>query len=116
MTSDHFCSLALTLPDTEEAAHMGHPDFRVRGKIFASLDSPKPGFGMVKLAPKDQATFLKSHPDIFTPATGAWGAAGATHIQLGRGGVDKATLTAALQAAWRNVAPKTLVKAFEDGE
>ena len=113
MSPQNFRTLALTLPDTEEGSHMGHPDFRVRGKIFASLDSPGPGFGMVKLAPKDQAAFLKSHPDIFTPATGAWGAAGATHIQLGRGGVDKQTLAAALQAAWRNVAPKTLVKAFD---
>lgn len=113
MTPDHFRTLALTLPDTEEAAHMGHPDFRVRGKIFASLNSPAEGWGMVKLAPTDQAAFLKSHPDIFTPAKGAWGAAGATHIKLGRGGVNKSTLAAALQAAWRNTAPKSLVKAFD---
>lgn len=108
MTADGFRSLALDVPDTEEGEHMGHADFRVRGKVFASLDAPKPGWGMVKLTPQQQGEFMREEPDVFVPAAGAWGARGATLVQLK--GVGKAVLKRAIVAAWRNTAPKRLVE------
>jgi len=110
MTPEDFRRIALDLPETEERSHMDHPDFRVKGKIFATLGAPDAGWGMVKLKPDEQARLMKSNPDVFVPASGAWGKGGATHVRLGRGGVDKATLRAALLAAWRNVAPRRLVE------
>jgi hypothetical protein len=81
MTPEDFRELALAMPDAVEMAHMGHPDFRVKGKIFASL-CPKDGWGMVKLTPEQQAAFLRSAPETFTPANGAWGRNGATIVTL----------------------------------
>jgi hypothetical protein len=110
MTADDFRSLALSFPETVEAAHMGHPDFRVRGKIFATL-GPKADWGMVKLTPDEQALFLRSEPDVFRPASGAWGRQGATLIQLAD--ADEASVRQALLAAWRNTAPKRLAKEYD---
>ena len=117
MNADDFRRIALGLPDAVEGEHMAHPDFRIRkpgglgkGKIFATLDAPEKGWGMVKLTPQQQRRLLKSHPGIFKPASGAWGAAGATHVRLGRGGVNKKTLLAALLMAWCNTAPKKMVE------
>jgi hypothetical protein len=107
MTADEFRDLALSLPEAAEAAHMGHPDFRVRGKIFATL-GPNEDWGMVKLTPDEQAIFVRTEPDVFQPVKGAWGRRGCTHICL-----EKATETAVRQAiiaAWRNMAPKGLSK------
>ena len=67
MTADEFRSLALSLPEAAESAHMDHPDFRVRGKIFATL-GPKEEWGMVKLTPEQQATFLRTEPEVYHPA------------------------------------------------
>lgn len=89
---------------------MDHPDFRVRGKIFATLGYPDAGWGMVKLDRAGQKVVVDEHPGIFVPAAGAWGTGGATLVKLGRGGVDSKTLRAAIRAAWRNVAPKRLVE------
>ena len=79
MTADKFRSLALSLPEVSESAHMGHPDFRVSGKIFATL-GPDEDWGMVKLKPDEQASFIRAEPDIFRPASGAWGRRGSTII------------------------------------
>jgi hypothetical protein len=111
MTADEFRSLALDLPEATESAHMGHPDFRVRKKIFATLDSPDKGWGMVKLTPEQQERVLKAEPDVFMPAAGAWGARGCTHVHLAS--ASKKTVRAALAAAWRNVAPKLLAQEHE---
>ena len=54
MTEEQFRSIALSLPETSESAHMCHPDFRVGGKIFATL-WPAAGWAMVKLTPEQQA-------------------------------------------------------------
>src|SRR5437588_7420931 len=81
MTTEEFRSLALSFPEAAEAAHMDHPDFRVRGKIFATL-GPDGLWGMVKLTPDQQATFLRTEPNVFQPAGGAWGRRGATIIRL----------------------------------
>jgi hypothetical protein len=86
---------------------MDHPDFRVRGKIFATL-GPKEEWGMVKLTPEQQATFLRTEPEVYHPASGAWGRRGATIVRLKH--ADAASVRQALTLAWRNTAPKRLIK------
>jgi hypothetical protein len=107
MTAKDFRQIALSLPETEERAHMAHPDFRVAGKIFATLGYPDKSCGMVKLSPEDQHYFTKDHPETFVPVKGAWGRGGATSVHLMA--AKKAILTKAMQAAWRNTAPKGVV-------
>jgi hypothetical protein len=107
VTADGFRALALRLPETTEQAHMGHPDFRVRSRIFATL-GPNDAWGMVKLAADDQASFVQAQPTVFEPFRGAWGRQGATRVHLAA--ADAATVRRALAAAWRNVAPKGLVR------
>lgn len=89
---------------------MNHPDFRVHGKVFATLDSPKAGWGMVRLTPEDQQRLARAQPDVFMPAKGAWGTAGCTHVKLGAGGVCKRDLILAMLAAWKNTAPAAMVR------
>jgi hypothetical protein len=72
MTANRFRKLALALPETVEQSHMGHPDFRVGGKIFASL-GPDEDWGMVRLTPEEQASYVRTDADAFTPFKGAWG-------------------------------------------
>jgi hypothetical protein len=110
VTADEFRSLALSLPEAAEASHMDHPDFRVRGKIFATL-GPDESWGMVKLTPDQQATFLRTEPGAFQPASGAWGRRGATIVRLAD--ADAASVRQALIAAWRNTAPKRLVQEYD---
>ena len=105
MTSNDFRRYALGLPGVVEAEHMGHPDFRVGGKIFASLGYPNAEWGMVKLAPNDQQAFVRNSPDSFVVVKGAWGRAGATNVQLAS--VASASLRKALSAAWNFTVPKT---------
>jgi hypothetical protein len=95
------------MPEAIESEHMAHPDFRVGGKIFATLGYPDQGHGMVNLPPEEQARWLRSHPKVFFPAKGAWGKQGSTTVQLAL--VDKETLERVLELAWRNKAPKHLL-------
>jgi hypothetical protein len=104
LTADDSRRLALSFPETSEAAHMNHPDFRVRGKIFATLGYPDDTCGMVKLAPKEQKAFVKAEPAIFVPVKGAWGRSGSTNVRL------SAAMRRALAAAWRAAAPKDLAE------
>jgi hypothetical protein len=97
MTSAAFRKLALRLPDAEERAHLGHPDFRVGGRVFATLGYPGRGWAMVKLRPDEQAAFLAMRPDIFVPVKGKWGEQGATSVNLRR--ATAAAAAAALRAA-----------------
>ena len=108
MTANDFRKLALALPETEERQHMNHPDFRVAGKIFATLGYPDKSRGMVKLSPEDQHNFSKDFPEAFIPVKGAWGRRGATSVILKAARKD--ALLKAIQAAWRNTAPKRLLK------
>ena len=87
---------------------MGHPDFRVNGKIFATLGYPDDEHGVVILPPAEQARFVAAHPDAFAPATGAWGTRGATEVTLAK--VRGPRLHSALALAWRKRAPKQLIK------
>jgi hypothetical protein len=106
VTANDFRHAALALPETAENAHMDHPDFRVCGKIFATLGYPAKGWGMVKLTPEQQHYYSKDYPDVFVPVKGTWGCRGATSVQLKT--VNKETLRKAIKAAWRNTAPKRL--------
>ena len=113
MTEASFRKLALSFPQAVESAHMGHPDFRVGGRIFATLQ-PREGRAMVKLTPEQQAQFVRAEPAVFVPVSGGWGRRGATNILLKK--ATKAHSAAALNQAWLNVAPRKLVEEFEAGE
>ncbi|HTH47627.1 MAG TPA: MmcQ/YjbR family DNA-binding protein [Candidatus Limnocylindria bacterium] len=104
MTADTFRRLALALPGAAESAHMNHPDFRVGGKIFATLGYPDGSWGMIKLAPAQQAEFLLRAPKMFQPVRGAWGRQGSTNVHLPSARV--AVVREAMAAAWRNLAPQ----------
>ena len=106
-TPSDFRRLALSLPQTEERKHMNHPDFRVAGKIFATLAYPNKQFAMVKLTPLQQEDFVKSYPAVFNPCNGSWGRKGATSVLLAK--ANKRVLKEAILAAWRNHAPSELV-------
>ena len=111
MTPDQFRELALALPEAVEGSHMGHADFRVGGKIFATLGYPDADHGAVTLPPEDQAYFVKAHSAVFTPANGAWGKAGSTIVRLAK--ANRKAVEAALEAAWRKRAPERLTKEAE---
>jgi len=106
VTAKEFRKIVLSLPETEERSHMNHPDFRVAGKIFATLGYPDKTRAMVKLSPENQHNFSKDYPDAFIPVKGAWGRRGATTVYLKT--AKKEALTKAIQAAWHNTAPKRL--------
>ena len=111
MTADEFRSLALSLPEAVEDAHMGHPDFRVRGKIFATLE-PDEDWGMVKLTPELQASFVRTDSDVFQPFRGAWGRRGCTKVCLAA--AQEQTVRQAMIEAWRNTAPKRLAQEYNE--
>jgi hypothetical protein len=106
VTAAEFRRLALSFPETIEGSHMGHADFRVRGKIFASL--PFEGHGMVKLHPADQTHFVDPETETFMPAAGTWGRQGSTIVKLKM--VSKDDVKDSLQKAWRNVVPKPKIQ------
>ena len=99
MKAPDFRRIALTLEGAEEGSHMGAADFRVGGRIFATLASQKEGYGNLMLTPELQAEFVGEAPDIFVPIHGGWGRMGMTHIRLAKANED--VLTGALQAAWK---------------
>jgi hypothetical protein len=104
MTADDFRRLALSFPDAAEGSHMGHPDFRVHGKIFATLHYPDKNWGMVKLPPDEQQTFVHAQPEVFVPVKGAWGRQGSTSVRLEA--ADASTLGQALGMAWQSASAK----------
>src|SRR5262249_39351929 len=106
-TAGDFRRISLGLPQTEQRRHMNHPDFRVAGKIFATLGYPNKEGGMVKLTPLQQEEFVEAHPRAFKPVNGAWGRKGCTSVLLAKAG--KRALKEAILAAWRNYAPSQLV-------
>ncbi len=99
MTAADFRRIALSLEGAEESSHMGSPDFRVGGRIFATLASQKQGYGNLMLTPEQQADFVREMPELFLPVHGGWGRMGATHIRLAKATED--VLTGALRAAWQ---------------
>jgi hypothetical protein len=99
MTPDDFRRIALSLEGAEEGSHMGAADFRVGGRIFATLASQSKGYGNLMLTPEQQAAFVEEAPDIFLPIPGGWGRMGMTHIRLAAASED--VLEGALRTAWR---------------
>ena len=102
-SADDFRRIALSFPGAEEKGHMGHPDFRVGGKIFATLGSPDDEWGMASLLPEQQALAIEAEPGSFKPAAGAWGRGGSTLVKLDQ--VSDAWLERALDWAWAKRAP-----------
>ncbi len=98
MTPADFRRIALSLEGVEEGSHMGAADFRVGGRIFATLASQKEGYGNLKLTPEMQAQFVEELPEVFLPIHGGWGRMGMTHIRLKQANED--VLAGALRAAW----------------
>jgi hypothetical protein len=104
MTVDEFRKMALDIPTAIEGSHMHHPDFRIAGKIFASLGYPDRGWGMVKLTPDQQRAFIEKASKVFKPCSGAWGRQGHTNIYLPA--ANAGVVRTALDAAAKNVASK----------
>jgi len=110
MNAEAFRALALELPGVVEASHQGHADFRVRGKIFATLGYPDVGHGMVKLSSDEQAKRVRQFPGMFTTAKGAWGEQGSTLVKLEA--ATEAVVRSAVRLAWELlVREETTVKA-----
>jgi hypothetical protein len=101
---DLFRRIACGLPGAEESAHMGNPDFRVGGRIFATLSGQARGRGVLKLTIEQQAAFIAELPEVFEPVQGGWGRMGMTYIVLDR--ADEQTMRGALTTAHKNVASR----------
>jgi hypothetical protein len=106
-----FRKIALSLPETFEKSHVGHPDFRVKGgKIFATLDYPEKGFGVLVLTTDQQGELIGRYPEMFEPVKGAWGKRGSTQVLL-----EAATayvIESVMKIAWQNAAPAKLKRQF----
>jgi hypothetical protein len=105
---DRFRSIACGLPSAEESSHMGNPDFRVGGRIFATLSGQARGRGVLKLTVEQQAEFVAELPDVYEPVQGGWGRMGMTYIVLDR--ADEETMRGALATAHRNVESKNAAR------
>jgi len=99
MTGEDFRRLALSLEGVEESSHSGAADFRVGGRIFATLAAESEGLGNLMLTPEQQAQFVEEQPEVYLPIQGGWGRMGMTHIRLAE--ADEDMLRGALSAAWR---------------
>ena len=102
-----FRRIALSLEGAEESSHMGSPDFRVGGRIFATLSLEREGYGVLLLTPEQQTGMVEDEPRVFSAVPGGWGRQGATRVYLA--GVAPDVLEAGLRAAWRRKAPKRLL-------
>lgn len=108
MTPAGFRRLALALPEATEGSHFGNADFRVGGKIFATLSLEREGFGVLLLTLEQQAGMVEDAPEIFSPVPGGWGRQGSTRVRLAKVAPD--VLEGALRIAWRRRAPKRLLR------
>jgi len=100
MNAKDFKRIALSLEGAEEGSHMGAIDFRVGGRIFATLAHVKQGYGNLMLTPEQQAAFVHELPEAFLPIAGGWGRMGMTHIRLAEANED--VMMGALRTAWQN--------------
>ena len=103
MTAEDFRRITLALDGAVEKSHMGHPDFRVNGRIFATLDAQEE-WGVVMLAPEEQREFIREAKKVFVPAAGAWGRQGCTRIHLAD--ADEPTVRSAVITAWERIKQK----------
>jgi hypothetical protein len=104
MTSGDFRRIALAIEGAEERSHMQHPDFRVHGKIFATLNHPDAKWGMIKLNPAQQREYILAEPEVYVPVSGAWGLKGCTNVRLAK--AEKESVREAMLAASANLAKK----------
>jgi hypothetical protein len=104
VTANRFRRIAVRLDGVVESAHHSHPDFRVGGRIFATLGYPDSKWGMVNLTPEQQRTWVADHPDAFVPVNGKWGEQGSTNVRLSA--VTEEALGEALTLAWQNAAER----------
>lgn len=109
MTAEDFRKIALSMPEAAAGAHHGHADFRVAGKIFATLSLEDEGYGVLLLNEEQQADLVKDEPEIFSPVPGGWGKKGSTRVNLAS--VTPDILEGAIRMAWKKRAPKQLLKA-----
>jgi hypothetical protein len=110
VTTADFRRIALSMPEAVEGSHFGNADFRVAGKIFATLALEKEGYGVLLLTPEQQAAMVEDEPKVFSPVPGGWGRKGSTRVRLAN--VPPDILEAALRIAWQRKAPKRLLGAF----
>ena len=103
-----FRSLALQLPGAVESSHMNHPDFRLNGRIFATLSAQEKGYGVLKLTLEQQQSFIAEQPHAFSPVQGGWGRMGMTFVHLHE--VDEALIAGALSTAYHNLQKKQAEK------
>lgn len=108
MTPADFRRIALTLPEAVEGSHFGQADFRVGGRIFATLALESEGYGVLLLTPEQQAGMVEDEPEIFSPVPKGWGRMGATRVRLVKVAPD--ILAAALRTAWQRRAPPRLLR------
>jgi hypothetical protein len=106
MTPEMFRELALQLPGASEGEHHAHTDFRVGGKIFATLGHPTVEFATILLTPEQQASFVQAEPTSFVPVQGGWGRKGSTNVRLKS--ADRRAVRQALHTAWKRKAPRRL--------
>lgn len=111
MTPEDFRRIALDLPEAVESSHRGHPDFRIRDKVFATLGWPDAAWGVVKLRPEEQEVLVEAAAGVFQPVAGAWGRRGYTRVKLEA--ADPAAVGGALRSAWRATAPKRLAASLD---
>jgi hypothetical protein len=109
LTTADFRRIALSMPEAVEGSHFGSADFRVGGKIFATLALENEGYGVLLLAPEQQTGMVEDEPKIFSAVPGGWGRQGSTRVLLAK--VPEDILKAALRTAWRRKAPKRLLRA-----
>ena len=101
MTENQFRKIALSLPETVEKSHVGHPDFRIRGgKIFATLGYPEHGCGVLILTPDQQGELIGRYPEVFAPVKGKWGKHGSTQVVLKAAKPE--VIESAMKLAWKN--------------
>jgi hypothetical protein len=107
MTAEDYRRIALAQPEAIESSHMDHPDFRVRGKIFATIRSVSKGEGVLKLTTEQQKQFIREDAKVFGAVPGGWGVKGWTLVQLAPAATE--IVSRAMRCAWRNAAPKRLI-------
>jgi hypothetical protein len=99
MTASEFRQIALSHPGAVESSHMHHPDFRVGGKIFATVGYPDDEHAVVMLSPDEQEGFVAEFPRAFAPVKGAWGKRGSTQINLAAAHPE--AVAEAVRLAWQ---------------
>ena len=111
VSTDQVQSLALTFAETSESPHFEKSSFRVRKKIFATMDSSKNEV-VVKLTDTDQDIYCSANGGVIQPVDGAWGKKGWTLVRLNL--IEEELFKAVLKSSYITVAPKMLGALYSD--